>query len=242
MPPPAIQMREAVRVVVAAEELRAVALLVHRRAAELAAPDDERLVEQAALLQVLDQRGGRPVALPGTASGSACMMSSPAPVPWMSQPQSKSWTKRTPCSTSRRASRQLLAKDGLARLRAVQLVDRLRLLARCPSPRAPRSACGRPVSYCAMRVTVSGSPTASARSSLRSRKASSDAAARLRRPCRPGCETYRTGSPCERHCTPWIDATAESRCPRATCRRRDRSPPEISTTKPGRFWFSVPRP
>ena len=32
--------------------------LGHRRAAELAAPDDQRVVEHAALLQVLDQRGG----------------------------------------------------------------------------------------------------------------------------------------------------------------------------------------
>ena len=34
-----------------------VAALDHRRAAELAAPDDQRLVEQAALLEVLDQGG-----------------------------------------------------------------------------------------------------------------------------------------------------------------------------------------
>ena len=33
-----------------------VAALHHRRAAELAAPDHERVVEQAALLQILDQR------------------------------------------------------------------------------------------------------------------------------------------------------------------------------------------
>ena len=45
--------REGVGVVVAA----VVAALDHRRAAELAAPDDQRVVEQAALLQVLDQRG-----------------------------------------------------------------------------------------------------------------------------------------------------------------------------------------
>ena len=31
--------------------------------------------------------------------------------PWMSQPQSKSWTYRTPRSSSRRASRQLLANE-----------------------------------------------------------------------------------------------------------------------------------
>ena len=48
---------EAGRVVVAA-----VALFAHRRAAELAAPDDERLVEQAALLEVL--RAGRRSACP----------------------------------------------------------------------------------------------------------------------------------------------------------------------------------
>ena len=44
---------------VAAQPLRAVALLVHRGPAELAAPDDERLVEKPALLEVLDQGGDR---------------------------------------------------------------------------------------------------------------------------------------------------------------------------------------
>ena len=45
--------REGIRVMVAAVG----APLHHRRAAEFAAPDDERVVQQAALLQVLDQRG-----------------------------------------------------------------------------------------------------------------------------------------------------------------------------------------
>ena len=36
-----------------------------RRAAELAAPNDKRFVQQAACLQVLKQRGNRPVALLG---------------------------------------------------------------------------------------------------------------------------------------------------------------------------------
>ena len=48
---------EALRVVVAAVGLRA------RRAAELGAPDDDRLIEQAALLQVLEQAGDRQVDL-----------------------------------------------------------------------------------------------------------------------------------------------------------------------------------
>ena len=50
--------REAVGIVVAA-----VPFLGHRRAAELAAPDDQRLVEQAALLEVREQAGDRPVGL-----------------------------------------------------------------------------------------------------------------------------------------------------------------------------------
>ena len=45
---------EAVGIVVAALG----ALLEHRHAAELGAPDDERVLEQAALLEVADQRGG----------------------------------------------------------------------------------------------------------------------------------------------------------------------------------------
>ena len=76
---------------VAAQELRAGALLVHRRAAELAAPDDQRLVEQPAGLEVLDQRRDRLVDSLHFL-GRPVTMSSPAPVPWMSQPQSKSCT------------------------------------------------------------------------------------------------------------------------------------------------------
>ena len=58
---------------------------------------------------------------------SPASMSWPALVPWKSQPQSNSCTNRTPRSTSRRASRQLLAKAGAPGLRAVvgQHVGRL---------------------------------------------------------------------------------------------------------------------
>ena len=41
---------------VAAEKLRMVAFFVHGRAAEFAAPDHQRRIEQPALLQVLDER------------------------------------------------------------------------------------------------------------------------------------------------------------------------------------------
>src|SRR5436189_3178545 len=47
---------EGVDVVIAADLL---AHLAHRRPAELAAPDDERVIEQAAFLQVLHKSGGR---------------------------------------------------------------------------------------------------------------------------------------------------------------------------------------
>ena len=53
---------------------RQLALAVDR-AAELAAPDDQRVVEQAALLQVVDQRGGRLVgvlALAGDLLAAGC--------------------------------------------------------------------------------------------------------------------------------------------------------------------------
>ena len=46
-------------VVAAAERIDAAALVVVGRAAEFAAPDDERVVEHAALLEVADERGDR---------------------------------------------------------------------------------------------------------------------------------------------------------------------------------------
>ena len=49
-----------------------VARLAHRRAAEFAAPDDQRVVQQAALLQVLDQRGGRADRPRGNGRRAAC--------------------------------------------------------------------------------------------------------------------------------------------------------------------------
>src|SRR6185436_17870486 len=52
---------EAVGVMVAAEELAAAALFVERSAAKLSTPDDERAIEQAALLQILEQGGDRSV-------------------------------------------------------------------------------------------------------------------------------------------------------------------------------------
>jgi len=55
--PPRPSDREAAVVMVAAVGLFASFALHHRRAAELAAPDDERFVQKAALFQIFDERG-----------------------------------------------------------------------------------------------------------------------------------------------------------------------------------------
>src|SRR5439155_24308353 len=55
---------ERMLIVVAAEPLGAVALLVHGRAPELTAPDDQRAFEQATPLQVLDEGRDRLIGLP----------------------------------------------------------------------------------------------------------------------------------------------------------------------------------
>ena len=66
-PPPAIHMREAVVVVVAAVHLPLVRArggeLDGGRAAELAPPDHQGVVQHPALLEVHEERGDRPVAL-----------------------------------------------------------------------------------------------------------------------------------------------------------------------------------
>ena len=67
MPPPAIHMRKALDVVIAAVALG------HRRAAELAAPDDQRVVEHAALLQISDQRRSRLIDFAGDALRCSCL-------------------------------------------------------------------------------------------------------------------------------------------------------------------------
>ena len=91
---------EAVGVVVAA-----VRLLRSGRSAELGAPDDERLVQQAALFQIRQQSGDRLVDL-GAEFRVTCLerrVGVPAPAPPL-EPW-KTCTKRTPFSTSRRAVR-----------------------------------------------------------------------------------------------------------------------------------------
>ena len=133
--------REAERMMIAA-----VVPLRAGRAAELGGPDDDRLVEQAALLQVLEQPGDRPVdllALRGVvlAARRAWASQAPAPplAPW------KICTNRTPRSTSRRAARHICAErcgssSGRGRRAGGSPASRRRTA----GPRARPSACGRP--------------------------------------------------------------------------------------------------
>ena len=82
----------------------AVLTLPERRAAELGGPDDQSLVEQATLCKS---------AIRAAIGRSTCLVLAAICVktlPCASQPWSKSWTNRTPRSTSRRANKQLLAK------------------------------------------------------------------------------------------------------------------------------------
>ena len=148
---------EAARVVVAAVVVGGQRALAVDRPAELAAPDDQRVVEQAALLQVGDQGGARAGRCRGTGRRSAWA----GCVCW-SQPRWKSWMKRTPRSASRRASRQLAAKvPGLRDVGAVQVEDVLAARRTGRSARARDVCMRKAISYWAMRVAISGSPTSS---------------------------------------------------------------------------------
>jgi hypothetical protein len=93
---------EAARVVVAAVVLRGQGGLAEYGPTELAAPDEEGVVQQPAALSVGDEGGRRLVGVTARASD----LSGQVRVLW-SQPRWKSWMTRTPRSASRRASRQL---------------------------------------------------------------------------------------------------------------------------------------
>jgi hypothetical protein len=56
-----------------------------------------------------------------------------------------------------------------------------------------------------------------------------------------GLERYKTGSPSDRHCTPW-NTEGKNPVPHAAFPALGKRPPEIKTTNPGRFSLSVPRP
>ena len=98
--------REAVDVVVAA-----VGALRAGRAAELGGEDHERLVEQAAPLQVLEQAGDRLDRPPGSSLRGWPSGRRGHPRRRRRRPPCWIWMKRTPRSTSRRAASSCMPKS-----------------------------------------------------------------------------------------------------------------------------------
>ena len=218
--------------VVAAQELRSVARLVHRRAPELAAPDDQRRVEQAALLQVVEQRGRSAWSICWHSCGSArrcrCRCRRRG-VPARGDRAARSARRARPAAARAGSCWRTTTCPARCRTsRASPAIPR-----RCPSAPARSSACGTPSRTAAMRVAISGSPTRwraaivlSASNQVERLAPASGVDARRdsreehRSPLRRG--TPRPGTP-----------SAESRCPSSSCRRPGCSGRTCSTTNAG---------
>ena len=145
----------------------------------------------------------------------------------------KSCTNRTPRSTSRRASRQLLAKRRLARLGAVHVERLLRLLREVHQLRRARlHPVGHLVRVDARRdLRVADRVRAASRSACGSRRASR-AASSASTPAGVREVQHRVALAAERHAL--VDGRQEAAAP---VRRRRRSVPfwpVLKTTKPGR--------
>ena len=222
--------REGVGVMVAA----VVAALHHRRAAEFAAPDDERVVEQPALLQIRDQRGA------GLVGVLAVLLEILDEVAVL-VPRLVEELHEADAALDQPAGEQAVVGEGwLAGLGAVHVQ-------RCASVRLERSIssgaldCMRyAISYELMRVAISGSPMSSRRiwfsclmASSVSRWSSSSTPAGWTGtgPGRRCCGTARP-----------VDRGQEAAAPVASCRRWALSAPELKTTKPGQSFDSLPRP
>ena len=216
MPPPAIQMREAAAVVVAAVVVLGQRALAVDRAAELAAPDDQRVVEQAALLEVLDQRGRRAGRRPCTGRGSGS-----GRLPCWSQPR---WIEldEPHAALGHPAGEQAVAGEAAVGVRR----RRCRTCRASASARSDRSVSSgtlvcmrKAISYWAMRVLISGSPNACGRELVEL----ADAVEHRRGGCRRRCPAGWTGTAPGRRrsgsATPWCCARQEAAAPQA---REDR--------------------
>ena len=147
MPPPAIEHGEAFDVVIAAGALG------HGRAAEFAAPDDQRVVEHAALFQIGDQRGGRLVDFLGLELDVVFEIAVVVPVAVIELDE--------PHAAFGQAAGQQAV--GGVRSRPTPCVPYISRMFFGSSERSINSgtlACIRnAISYCAMRVAISGSST-----------------------------------------------------------------------------------
>src|SRR5215467_504282 len=96
------------------------------------------------------------------------------------------------------------------------------------------------ISYCEIRERISGSLYSWYSFSLISLIASIDALRRSRS-IPSGSLINKTGSPSDLHCTPWY-TDGKNPLPHTLLPASGNFPPDVSTTKPGKFWFSVPNP
>ena len=129
----------------------AVAPLRHRRAAELAGPDDQRVVEHAALLQVGDQRHAGPVDLLGLERDAFLHAAVMVPVLVVKLDEAHA-------ALGQPAGEQAIGGErAIARLAAVEFERLLRLSPRTSISSGTLACIWNAISYWAMRVATSGS-------------------------------------------------------------------------------------
>ena len=174
-----------------------VAALRHRRAAELAGPDDQRVVEHAALLEVGDQRHAGAVDLLGLERDAVLDAAVVVPVLVVELDEAHA-------ALGQPAGEQAVAGKGtIARLAAVEL-ERLGLFAATgPSAPARWPASGRPsrTARCAWRSP--GSSTSVCCCRLSALMAAHVGPLLLARDARRAARDRGPGSPLARSCTPW---------------------------------------
>ena len=144
---------EGARMMVAPQELRAVAFFVHRRAPEFAAPDHQRVIEQTALLQVSDQRRHRAVRLARALLQSGGMNDVRVLADAVGVPTPVVQLHEADAAFEQAARERAIRERNLARFRAV---SRGRVGSREISMAQARwIACGKPFQTL-MRVLISG--------------------------------------------------------------------------------------
>ena len=152
-PPPAIHMQKFLRVMIAAVVVLGQVALGIDGAPEFAAPDDERIFQHAALFQILDQAGGGLIhiaALERESLAADCRADPSRDAGFARRARrarragarGARWRRR--CRASSHRGRTAPAWPGLRR--------------RDRSGRAREPCMRKAISYCAMRVWISGSP------------------------------------------------------------------------------------
>ena len=149
MPPPASQIGKAVHVVIAA-----VAALAHRRAAEFAGPDDERVLEHAALLEVGDEGHAGAVDFLGLELDAVLHAAVVVPVLVVELDEAHAALGQPAGEQAVRGER------SVARLAAVEFADRAAARSAMSISSGTLACILNAISYCAMRVAISGSSTA----------------------------------------------------------------------------------